>query len=332
MPVLRINATHEKLQMHESTMAVPDVLVAESHKAGPIVIMIHGYKYIPNDPVHCPHRKIFSASEQGWPKQLGFLTGQPNEGLCIAFGWFARGPLRQAHRRATKLGENLASLINNLRTIAPDRPIHVIAHSLGSEIALSALEHLNAHKVERMLLLTGASFHSKARDMLNTPAGLSTELFNVTSRENDLFDLAFEHMVTAPELHDRAIGQGLSAPNAVNLQLDCDKTLDAFALLGLPVARAQRRVCHWSAYQRPGIMALYTEILRNCDTFTQSRLAGLLPSAAAPRWSRFLPRKDAGIGNATPAIVRPFAPLALKMKNRIMSVTSAQGNKNEHAY
>lgn len=329
MPVLRINATEEGLQIHTGTTAVPDALATQPRNSGPIVIMIHGYKYAPNDPVHCPHQKIFNTSEHGWPKQLGFLTDKQNEGLCVAFGWYARGPLWQAHRRAAKLGENLALLIKNLRVVAPTRPIHVIAHSLGTEIALSSLAHLKDDSIARMLLLTGASFQSKARDMLNTPTGLTTELFNVTSRENDLFDLGFEHLVPAPELQDRAIGQGINAPNAVNLQLDCDTTLNAFALLGLPVARAQRRVCHWSTYERPGVMALYSEILRNCETLTQVRLARLLPHATAPRWSRFLVSKGAGASDTTQAMV---APLALKMKNRIMSATSAQGNKNEHAY
>ncbi|WP_187431152.1 hypothetical protein ROLI_008490 [Roseobacter fucihabitans] len=328
MPVLRINATEDGLQHHASTIPLARVLAAQATQTGPIVIMLHGYKYTPEDAAHCPHRKLFNAAANGWPRALGFLSDQVDEGLCIAFAWSARGPLWRAHRRAAKLGAVLAGLIASLRALAPHRPLHLIAHSLGAEIALSALVHLPGASIDRMLLLTGASFIGKAQDMLATPAGMTTEVFNITSRENDLFDLAFEHLVAARDLNDRAIGQGVQAPNALNLQLDCDTTLNALALLGLPVARAQRRVSHWSVYQRPGVMALYAAILRGDGALTQSRLAHLLPEACAPRWSRFKPVRFARGGPTGPALV----PLALRMKNRIMAATSAQGKNNEHAY
>lgn len=332
MPVLRINATENGLQMHGSDTPVHHVLADHYRDDHPVVIMVHGYKYAPSDPAHCPHEKIFSDCDQGWPKSLGYSKDARDKGLCIAFGWYARGPLWHAHRRAAQLGTELAALISQLRQIAPNRPVNVIAHSLGSEIALSALMHLRANSINRMVLLTGASFDSKARHMLSTPAGLTTELFNVTSRENDLFDLAFEHLIAAPQLKDRAIGQGIDAPNAVNLQLDCDQTLNALERLGLPIARSQRRICHWSAYTRPGVMTLYAQLLRDCDTLTQSHLARFLPSVTAPRWSRLVSPVRARGHHLVQSISLPITPLALKLKNRIMSATSTQGKDNEHAY
>lgn len=328
MPVLRINASDKDLQVHSSATPIHRALAVQSPDHGPVVIMVHGYKYAPNDPNHCPHKKIFNDSDAGWPKQLGFAKGQQNEGLCIAFGWYARGPLWQAHRRAVRLGKKLATLVTLVRDAEPRRPVHVIAHSLGSEIALSALAHLKANSIDRMVLLTGASFASKARSMLSTPAGLTTELFNVTSRENDLFDLAFEHLVAAPKLNDRAIGQGIDTPNTLNLQLDCPTTLKTFADLGLTIAQPQRRICHWSGYTRPGVMALYAHILRSPNTFSQTNLAQILPTRPAPRWSRFL----APHPKSTRPITLPGLPLALKLKNRIMAATSLQGKDNEPAY
>ncbi|WP_299918842.1 alpha/beta hydrolase [uncultured Roseobacter sp.] len=332
MPLLRINATSDGLQMHGTSTTTDSALGDQQGGAGPIIIMIHGYKYDPNDPTHCPHKKIFNCDTTSWPERLGFSNTPSQVGLGIAFGWYARGALWQAHRRAAKLGRELASLVTRLRKNAPHRPVHVIAHSLGSEIALSALGHLRPHDLGRIVLLTGASFASKAQDMLRAPAGTTTEVFNVTSRENDLFDLAFEHMVAAPELRDRAIGQGIDAPNAINLQLDCDATLRALAQLGLPIAPPARRVCHWSTYTRPGVMALYARLLRDPESLPQAYLADILPGHAAPRWSRFkvpLPRPTYSLG---PAITLPVTPLALKLKNRIMTATSAQRKDNEHAY
>lgn len=332
MPVLRINATENGLQVHDSNKSLCDALTDQARDASPIVIMVHGYKYAPHDAVHCPHTKIFRNGPGGWPARLGFSGERTDEGLCVAFGWHARGPLRQMYRRAQMLGEELAILIKHLRRSAPDRPVNVIAHSLGSEIALSALAHLEAHSIDRILLLTGASFSSTAREMLATQSGATSEVFNVTSRENDLFDLAFEHMIAPPRMQDRAIGQGIDAPNVLNLQLDCDRTLDAFEGLGFPVARPNRRICHWSAYTRPGVMALYEQLFRNRETLTQNRLAALLPDVPAPRWSRFLAPAR---GQRDVKWVRhglSASPLALKLKNRIMAVTTAQGKDNEHAY
>lgn len=292
MPLLRINATDTGLQHHPGSG--PDPLVHPTCAAapGPAIIMVHGYKYAPGHPTHCPHRKIFGNCTTDWPRALGFDGAAADEGLGIAFGWYARGPLWQVHRRAAAMGQCLASLIKTLRDAAPDRPVHVIAHSMGSEIALSALASLRPGAVERMVLLTGASFASHARTMLTTPAGLATEVFNITSRENDLFDLAFEHLVPAPRVHDAALGCGIDLPHVTNLQLDCAATLSAMAQLGLPVAAPQRRVCHWSSYKRPGAMDLYARLLRDPESLTQTELQQHLPDAMAPRWSRLMRQRE----------------------------------------
>ncbi|MGC3939391.1 hypothetical protein ACOTTU_16420 [Roseobacter sp. EG26] len=223
-------------------------------------------------------------------------------------------------------------MITVLRRRAPERPVHVIAHSLGSEIALSALPHLAPHQLNRMVLLTGASFSSRARAMLRTPAGLTTEVLNVTSRENDLFDMAFERMVTPPVPRDTAIGQGIDLPNVTTVQLDCPETLTVLQKLDLPVAPPERRVCHWSTYLRPGAMALYARLLRDSDAVDPRALGRMLPNTTAPRWSRFKRPASAWSAAAAPAVTLPALPLALRLKNRIMAPSSAQGKHNEHAY
>lgn len=288
MPLLRITATDRRLELHGGSDRVAEAVKAQGRGPGPAIIMLHGYKYAPGHPTHCPHMKIFSETGKGWPPALGFNRGSADEGLGIAFGWYARGMLWEAHRRAADLGHALAALIEMLRTAAPERPIHLIAHSLGSEIALSALPHVRAGAIDRVVLLTGASFSSRAQDSLRSPAGAAAEVFNITSRENDLFDLAFERMVSAPRQGDRAVGQGLDLPNTTNLQLDCPDTLSVLDGLGLPIAASQRPICHWSSYRRPGVMALYTRLLRDPESLPQADLARLLPANAAPRWSRLM--------------------------------------------
>ncbi|MEM9638806.1 MAG: alpha/beta hydrolase [Pseudomonadota bacterium] len=288
MPLLRINATDQGLQLHRQSGPWREAVGATDATSGPMIIMVHGFKYAPESATHCPHEKIFAMRAGGWPPALGFYGCPEAEGLGIAFGWYARGPLWQVHRRAAHLGRMLADLVIRLRDAAPERPVHVIAHSMGSEIALSALEFLPRLAIRRMILLTGASYASRAQAALITPAGQTSEVFNVISRENDLFDLAFERLVPAPKPRDRAVGQGIDRQNVLNLQLDCPQTLSTLDGLGLPVAAARRRVCHWSSYTRPGVMAFYAKLLRDPEHLPQARLAQLLPRDTSPRWSRLM--------------------------------------------
>jgi hypothetical protein len=184
-----------------------------------------------------------------------------------------------------------------LRDQSPDRPVHVLAHSLGVELALNALPHLPARSIDRMILLTGASYQSRAHDMLATAAGSRAEVLNVVSRENDLFDAAFERLVPADSSADCAIGQGIYAPNAINLQIDCDRSIAALNRLSLDISTVSKRVCHWSAYRRNGLMELYARFLRHPEAVPLDRLSTLLPQGLAPRWSRLVPE---GTGRRQP--------------------------------
>jgi alpha-beta hydrolase superfamily lysophospholipase len=117
------------------------------------------------------------------------------------------------HARANEAAFSLANLIRFIRRCTENRPIHIIAHSLGAKVALSVLAHLAPGDVGRMILLTGASHRADALRMLGSPAGRTVEVLNVTTRENDLFDLAFEQLVPG----DGAIGRGLDGHNVLNL-------------------------------------------------------------------------------------------------------------------
>lgn len=327
MPLLRVNATLNGLALHDEDAPARDRLARLARGTGPVVIMLHGYKYAPGHRLHCPHSKIFGMAATGWPPALGIGIGRADEGLGIAFGWSSRASFRAAHGQARALGEPLARVIRILRTKAPERPVHVIAHSLGSETALSCLAHLPGGSVDRMLLLTGASHRAHAALMLQTPAGRTAEVFNVTSRENDLFDTLFEKLIAPLDPLDGALGRGIEAPNALNLQLDCPETLGALAKLGLPVAPSDRTVCHWSSYRRPGVMGFYQALMREPSRLPLAMLAARLPAEQAPRWSRLR-----AVLEKDPAAPRMVGGLAHRVKRRIMVFAAQQGNDNEHAY
>ncbi|WP_298498062.1 alpha/beta fold hydrolase [uncultured Maritimibacter sp.] len=223
----------------------------------PVVILIHGYKYAPGLPGHCPHDSILSpdASRSGWkllswPRHLRLGP----EALVVAFGWRATGSIWTAYARAEAAGRELGSLLTAL-----DRPAHLLGHSLGARVALSALRHAPEGRVGRLVLLAGAETRACAAAAMASPAGRWAEVLNVTSRENALFDAM---LTAALGLRGRPLGAGLSLPGWTDLAIDREATRDRLARFGHPIAAPSARICHWSTYLRPGLLPLYGAVLR----------------------------------------------------------------------
>ncbi|WP_299729734.1 alpha/beta hydrolase [uncultured Tateyamaria sp.] len=297
MPILRLNAGPDGLSLHGSPAAAIPAIRTAAKGTGPVMVLIHGCKYDPTDTSHSPHTSIFGTEPHHhkvghvkWLRHLGFCTGDVDEGLAIAFAWPARGTLWRAQRAARVAGRHLADVIALLRLRAPNRPIHVISHSMGSEVIFEALTNLPPNAVQRIIALSGASYASRATAAMQSLAGRSAELFNVTSRENDVFDFMFERLIAPPVRGDWALGNGIVLPNAVNIQLDCPRTLAALTRFGGHIASPRRRMCHWSGYTRPGVLRFYAHVLRAPKVVTLREIQQTLPEAAAPRWSRMFAR------------------------------------------
>lgn len=294
MPVIRINAEGERPRMHSGTAPVSHSL-KRYEGDGPVIVMIHGWKYKPHLSAHCPHQHLFAFHPKdmpwrapSWPRQMGFGTGHDDEGLAIAFGWNARGAPWTAQKSAIAAGRALAEVLDELHRMSPQRPVHIMGHSMGVELALEALHHLPRGAVGRIVSMTGANYRSRVEAALDTDAGRACEFISITSRENDTFDFLFERLISPPRSGDRAISFGLEASNAVTLQLDCPDTLDHLHAMGAAIGPSQRRICHWSAYTRPGILRFYNALLRQPEHWTLSRIRAGLPEAPAPRWSRLV--------------------------------------------
>lgn len=293
MPILRLNAGSEGLRVHGSPACAQSALQTAARGLGPVIVMIHGFKYDP-DYVPCsPHSTIFALNTRPdrtddvlWPRHLGFGTGRADEGLALAFGWRARGNLWRAQRASKAAGLQLAEAIALIRKAAPRRPIHIVTHSMGSEVAFAALETLPAGSVQRIVALTGASYISRAKAALQSPAGQTCEFFNVMSRENDLFDFLYERLLAPPVPRDRAIGCGLSLENAVNIQIDSKSTLEALTAFGARIAGPARRICHWSGYTRPGALPFYARLMRMPQQTRLKDLQDALGARPQQRWSR----------------------------------------------
>ncbi|MEO0765990.1 MAG: alpha/beta hydrolase [Pseudomonadota bacterium] len=299
MPILRLNAGPGGLTVHGSPAAALPMVRTAARGTGPIMVLIHGFKYDPEHTSFSPHTSIFGTEmhhhKDGnvqWLRHLGFCSGNAHEGLAIAFAWRARGNLWRAKRAARVAGQHLAEVIALIRRVAPHRAIHVISHSMGSEVIFAALQSLPAHAVHRIIALSGATYATRAMDAMQSRAGRTAELFNITSRENDVFDFMYERLIAPPIPGDRAMSMGLDLPNVVNLQLDCARTLAALTRFGGHVAPPLRRMCHWSGYTRPGVLRFYAHALRNPQAVSVPALRRVLPETVAPRWSRlFAPPK-----------------------------------------
>jgi hypothetical protein len=261
----------------------------------PVVVMIHGWRYAPGFAQDCPHGSILSLDPPlrdrravSWPRHLG-LDGRAALGIALA--WHAKCDPWRAHLRAGRTGPALAEIARTVHG-QTGRPIQVIAHSMGARVALAALPHLLPGQIDRMILLAAAETRGRALAALDTPAGRSVEVVNVTTRENDLFDACFEWGIHLGLRTSIGQGLGCTRPNWHDLWIDQPRTLQALANLGHPLHDPPRRICHWSPYLRPGTIALYRALIEG------GLSARDLPrNRPGRRWSRLiLGARGMGIG------------------------------------
>lgn len=145
----------------------------------PTIIMIHGYRFHPWLSRHNPHRKLFPH----WREWLGdgaFGFGWDSGGGCLApaRAWFSGrwNSYRYAWDMAERAGGVLAKIIG---TSGPC--VKIVAHSLGTRVALKALRDLPEGRVSRVLLIAGAERSQRA---LAVSMYAKTKTLNVACRED----------------------------------------------------------------------------------------------------------------------------------------------------
>ncbi len=289
MDILRIDATGGEID--------PDDLRRLTRAASalapgrPVTVLVHGFRYDPACPAVDPHRFIYAADRPGsgrylsWVRHLGFRPGNPDAGLCIALGWSARGTLRAAHRRAGHTGRALATLIRCVHDARPGTRVGAIGHSLGARVILSALPYLPPHHLFRAVLLSPAAFRDDTTDAVDSPAGRTAEIISVTSGENKIFDLCLELLGSGGTRASVGHALGQAFRNWTDVRLDDAPTLNALTSLGFPVGPRRDRICHWSAYRRAGVFALYRALLTDPEPLSFATLAAALPQATPIRRS-----------------------------------------------
>ncbi len=257
VPPFRADASPEGLRYDADVLAAG---LAGLRPGRPIIIMIHGYRHQPGHARDCPHEHILSAAPAthdprvvSWPAALG-LDGR--DAMGIGFGWPARGTIWGAYLRAGHAGRQLAQLVARLPA---DRPVHIIAHSLGARVALRAISLLPRARVQRVVLLAAAELRRPARVAVAVADG--TDIINICTRDNWFFDIGLAWIIGAGL--DAGLGHGLGRASQRwhDLRIDHAATRAGLADLGYGVGPARLRVCHWSTYLRPGAFALYRALL-----------------------------------------------------------------------
>ncbi len=284
MTLLHVNANGSLWRYRDLNQ--PDLvdLLAKLPPDRPVPILVHGFRYGPGIRGRDPHDTIFSHAtslpdgDLPWPPHLGVT---PDGGdLGIAFGWNAYGSFWRARAEARRAGLALAALVGRVRAVSPSRRVTVIAHSLGARVMLSALPAINAGDIDRAILLFPAVLRSEVEEAFATRGGARTEIINVTSRENRLFDLFASFLASGG--FDRPAGAGHSARHAgwADLRIDCAETLAHLNMLGYAIGGPERRICHWSSYMRPGVFALYRALIATPGALPLHRLTAKVPEAA----------------------------------------------------
>lgn len=269
--------------------------LAELPAGAPVVVMVHGKGYRPGAPEACPHRLIFADRATdgrsryiSWPRRLGLAGpgGGRHPGLAIGLGWDGSGHLWRAAAQAEAAAPGLATLVTLIRRARPGQPVDLMGHSLGARVILGALPRLHPGAVGRTVLMAGAEFVHRAEAALDSPAGRTAEVVNVTSRENDPYDWMFEAAL-APRRGARALGAGLGhLPNAVDVQIDGRAACRGLARLGFRLAPPERRICHWSVYLRPGVFPFYRALIHRREALPLAVLRAAMAAAPEPRWTR----------------------------------------------
>ncbi|MEM9756998.1 MAG: hypothetical protein AAF914_13430, partial [Pseudomonadota bacterium] len=302
MAVIAVNASNGQIDGQDTVRRA----LAALPEAGGITVMAHGFRSCPFTPDASPHNLIYATDRRrcswksvSWPHYLGLTRA--GAGLGIGFAWPALGRLGQAATRAWRAGDAMARLFALIAAERPDARVHAIAHSLGVRVALRALSAQPAGAVDTLVLLTGAEFRGAARRAAFSPAGRTARILNVTSGENAVFEGLFRILAPGREPLAPALSAGLGAPHPgwLDLRIDAATHLRALRSLGYRPASPARRVCHWSAYLRPGLFPLYRDLFGPDGAAAFARLRQALPAPVAASGAAAL-RRFAGARPAQP--------------------------------
>lgn len=280
-------------------------------RAAPVVILVHGFRYHPASAEADPFVRLYGPGEANWPGGLGFSRRDPHNGLCIGFGWEGvampgrrrwrhLSGFAQIYGRAGGTGRRLASVINAIGAIDPQRRVDVLAHSLGARVALRALPALQQANLGRVILLGAAEYEGEALRMLQAnAANRQAEFINVTARANDPVDYLFERLAPRRLRDDCALGAGRRGKGLrwLDVPIDNPAAIACLSRRGIEICPRRRMMDHGGFYLRDGVFDFYQALIRNREDMALALLRFELSFVPdEPRWTRLVPRHWGGLG------------------------------------
>ena len=323
------NTEHPLCHYLKRAIEIEDANAPEDTSSAPLVVLVHGFQFDParayfSPPHHPkadnPHCRLYHFEEHdqdiemryhstGWPRGLGMELGDGGtKGLAVGFGWdsdpsFWEHGLNHysvAYNRAEVAAWHLVAILDQLVTILPGRPLHLLCHSLGSRIVIRAIAlaadrdasaelmprlHAVIAALDRVILLAGAERVMEAQLMMRRlNYGLREtgerakalfpkvpSFYNIVSRENDVLDKLAENLGPAAPGSKQVVGHnGLEAldPNWIDIQLDDSRVADWFLKKGYRVTGDNTSglftvLDHWIHYTWRDNMRVYHDILRD---------------------------------------------------------------------
>lgn len=173
------------------------------------LLMIHGYNHDPDDPEHDPGRP-----GGNFPTWEGIFT----ESECIRVPWYSAIQFRDTFRALSnghsttyryayldlvpKAVQSVLAIVDGL-----DEPADIVAHSLGTRVALQAVL-ARPVKFRRVLMLNGAEIERVAKPIIKANTGV--QFLNIAVYEDDVLNYMGDRFAPG-EGKKRCIGNGMPA-------------------------------------------------------------------------------------------------------------------------
>lgn len=298
MAFIRVNSTNGHLfNPGNPNLCFEDRLrktLQKTPSTTPIILFVHGYRYSPLIKETDPQSSLYAQGAgracwkvKSWPHHLGLFDSDRPYAIGLAYGWDAAPRyklpifnLRDIYMRAYEEAQHLATVLHLIKQINPTRKIDFFAHSMGARVVLQAIHMAPDSNLGRVILLGGTEYSDTAYEVLKTPAAQSAEFYNITARQNILYDVLFAYLGPWVGNGEKLLGAGLqSAPsNWIDIRLDCPQTMERLQHIGVNLAKPDLGFCHWTFYIRDGVFDLYRYIFErqpNTKAFELNKLIGI---------------------------------------------------------